>query len=60
MQKPVGLVWIAVSGPRSRAVRFVFPGDRALVRRLTASFALDLLRRALLEASPDPVPESPA
>lgn len=46
--KPVGLVWIAVSGPVSRVERFRFPGDRALVRRLTAALALDLLRRALL------------
>lgn len=49
-EKPVGLVWIAVSGPGgfSRAARHRFPGDRALVRRLTATFALDLLRRSLL------------
>lgn len=49
-EKPVGLVWIAVSGPDSlsRAERHRFPGDRALVRQLTATFALDLLRRSLL------------
>ncbi len=48
--KPVGLVWIGVSGPVSGAERFRFPGDRALVRRLTATAALDLLRRALLRS----------
>lgn len=49
-EKPVGLVWIAVSGPSgfSRAERHRFPDDRALVRRLTATLALDLLRRSLL------------
>ena len=47
--KPVGLVWIAVSGPVSRARRFRLPGDRSLVRQLTATAALDLLRRAIVE-----------
>ncbi len=45
--KPVGLVWIAVSGPRDRARRFVFPGDRELVRQLTSAAALNLLRRTI-------------
>ncbi len=49
--KRVGLVWIAVVGPRSRAACYEFPGDRRLVRRLSATWALDLLRRALLEAN---------
>ena len=48
--KPVGLVWIAVSGPFSRTKRFRFPGDRSLVRQLTATAALDLLRHAMLAA----------
>ena len=49
-EKPVGLVWIAVAGPVSRAERRRFPGDRSLVRRLTSAYALDLLRRSLLAA----------
>ena len=49
-EKPVGLVWIAVSGPVSRTQRFVFPGDRDLVRQLAATAALDLLRRGLRDA----------
>ena len=49
-EKPVGLVWIAVAGPVSRAERRRFPGDRSLVRRLTSTYALDLLRRSLLAA----------
>lgn len=49
-EKPVGLVWIAVAGPVNRAERRRFPGDRSLVRRLTSTYALDLLRRSLLTA----------
>ena len=48
-EKPVGLVWIAVTGPLSRTHRFRLPGDRSLVRQLTATAALDTLRRAMLE-----------
>ena len=50
VEKPVGLVWIAVSGPASSTKRFRFPGDRSLVRQLTATAALDLLRRTILAA----------
>ena len=46
--KPVGTVHLAVSTPGGeREVRHLFPGDRQLVRELSANFALDLLRRAL-------------
>lgn len=48
-EKPVGLVWIAVTGPLSRTYRCRLPGDRSLVRQLTATAALDTLRRAMLE-----------
>ena len=49
-EKPVGLVWVAVSGPVSRARWFRLPGDRLLVRQLTATAALDLLRQSLVAA----------
>lgn len=55
--KPVGLVWIAVSGPVARTKRLRLPGDRSLVRELTATAALDLLRRTMLE-SDCPAPSS--
>ncbi|MXX85709.1 MAG: CinA family nicotinamide mononucleotide deamidase-related protein [Acidobacteria bacterium] len=48
--KPVGLVWVAVSGPVSLTRRFRLPGDRPLVRQLTATAALDLLRQTMLAA----------
>ena len=49
--KPVGTVHLAVSTPAGeRQARHVFPGDRQLVRELSANFALDLLRRSVEEA----------
>ena len=51
--KPVGTVHIAVAGPNGvdhRRIRF--PGDRERVRAQSAQFALDMLRRMLLEAIP--------
>lgn len=48
--KPVGLVHIALAGPRryEAAKSLRFPGERAWVQRLSAAWALDFLRRALL------------
>lgn len=46
--KPVGTVWIAVSGPRAEARRFLFPGDRTMVRMFSAAAALDMVRRQLM------------
>ncbi|MCX6371831.1 MAG: nicotinamide-nucleotide amidohydrolase family protein [Actinobacteria bacterium] len=46
--KPVGLVYVACSGPRrTKVVRGLYPGDRASVRDYGVSAALHLLRREL-------------
>lgn len=49
-EKPVGLVWIAVCGPRGRRlVRSVqLPGGRAEVRERAVTVAMHLVRRALM------------
>ena len=54
-EKPVGTVHVAVTGPGGVPAhrRLRLPGDRARVRRLTSQWALDLLRRQLLEADGD-------
>jgi nicotinamide-nucleotide amidase len=45
-EKPVGLVCFAVTGPRGTECRTSrFTGDRAVIRSLAATTALDLLRR---------------
>ena len=47
-EKPVGTVWMALSGPGgTQALHRVFRGDRDRVRRTAAYEALDLLRRAM-------------
>lgn len=43
--KPVGTVFIAVATDRCHVRRFLFPGDRAMVRMFSASAALDMIRR---------------
>jgi nicotinamide-nucleotide amidase len=48
-EKPVGTVWIAVAGPGGTSTQLLqWPGDRAMIRGLSAMVALDLLRRAAL------------
>ena len=48
--KPVGTVFIGYSGPKgTRSVKFVFPGDRELVRWRASQAALDYLRRQILK-----------
>jgi nicotinamide-nucleotide amidase len=52
-EKPVGLVYLHVEGPDvSRSTDFVFPGDRASVRRRASVTALHQLR-GLLERTRD-------
>jgi nicotinamide-nucleotide amidase len=48
-EKPVGLVWIAVSGSETKARRFHLIGDRTEIRQRAAQAALEMTRR-LLEA----------
>jgi nicotinamide-nucleotide amidase len=44
--KPVGTVWIAVAGPDGTSAQILnWPGDRPMIRGLSAMVALDLLRR---------------
>jgi nicotinamide-nucleotide amidase len=47
VEKPVGLVWIAVHGSVSKARRFHVVGDRAEIRQRAAQAALEMVRRAL-------------
>lgn len=50
--KPVGTVHVALHGPRSEDLvhhHLRLPGDRRIVRRLSAQWALDTLRRAVTE-----------
>jgi nicotinamide-nucleotide amidase len=47
--KPVGLVWFGLADRDGvKTVKFVFPGDRYLIRWRSSQAALDLLRRRLL------------
>lgn len=49
-EKPVGTVFIGYSdAAMTRSVRFVFPGDRDLIRWRSSQAALDYLRRRLLK-----------
>jgi nicotinamide-nucleotide amidase len=49
-EKPVGTVFIGYSGPKgTRSMKFVFPGDRELVRWRASQAALDYLRRQMLK-----------
>lgn len=48
-EKPVGTVWIGLAGPTvEHARRFVFTGDREMIRDRAAKMALTVLRFALL------------
>jgi nicotinamide-nucleotide amidase len=51
-EKPVGLVFMGLASPNGvETRRHQFPGDRDMVKTLTAETALDWLRRELLETA---------
>jgi len=47
-EKPVGTVCIAVAGATTSVRTFRFPGGREMVKAMSANWAIDLLRRSLL------------
>ncbi len=48
-EKPVGLVWVAVSdGAKQETIQRRFPGDRERIRRWASQQALDLVRRMVM------------
>ena len=49
-QKPVGTVCIAVDDGESRVRTFRFPGGREMVKAMSANWAIDMLRRALIKS----------
>ena len=49
-QKPVGTVCIAVDGLDSKVRTFKFPGGREMVKAMSANWAIDMLRRYLINA----------
>lgn len=48
-QKPVGTVCVAVDIGRTTVRTFRFPGGREMVKAMSANWAIDMLRRALLD-----------
>jgi nicotinamide-nucleotide amidase len=49
-QKPVGTVCIAVDGGDATVRPFRFPGGREMVKAMSANWAIDMLRRYLINA----------
>jgi nicotinamide-nucleotide amidase len=47
--KPVGTVCIAIDGGEGKARTFRFPGGREMVKQMSANWAIDLLRRYLMQ-----------
>jgi nicotinamide-nucleotide amidase len=54
VDKPVGLVYVGLAGEGEPLVQQLhLPGNRERIRRMTSQWALDLLRRELLESRSD-------
>jgi nicotinamide-nucleotide amidase len=51
--KPVGTVCITVAGDETQVRTFRFPGNRELVKTFAAFTAIDMVRRLLINASPN-------
>jgi nicotinamide-nucleotide amidase len=49
-QKPVGTVCIAVDAGEAKVRTFRFPGGREMVKAMSANWAIDMLRRYLINA----------
>ena len=49
-QKPVGTVCIAVDGAESKVRTFRFPGGREMIKAMSANWAIDMLRRHLINS----------
>lgn len=49
-EKPVGTVFIAVASDRTDVRRFLFPGDRTMVRTFASAAALNMVRQHVLAA----------
>jgi PncC family amidohydrolase len=47
VEKPVGLIWVAVHHTDGKARRFHAGGDRAEIRQRAVQAALEMLRRTL-------------
>ncbi len=48
-EKPVGTVWIGICGDRvHKAFRFLFSGDRTMVRQQTVITAMEMARRRVM------------
>lgn len=55
--KPVGLVYIGLSSPpETKAEKFVFSGDRSIIRESSTTAALNILRLYLLSLPPEADP----
>jgi PncC family amidohydrolase len=55
-EKPVGLTWVAVSGPEGdRAVRFIFPGDRDENKHAAVDVVLELLLKLMVVDPGEPI-----
>lgn len=55
-EKPVGLTWVAVSGPEGdRAERFVYPGDREENKHAAVDSVLELLLKVAGGAPGEPI-----